>query len=81
MNDDLFPPQFWRNHAIRTHLTTLLGNAQLLRRRITRSAELTPPERDPLLKKVTAMEQATRELQRDLEPQFIPPSETDPRTS
>jgi len=76
MTDAPHPPYARHLHAIRNHLTTLMGNAQLLRRRITRTTDVTPPERDPLLGRVMAIERATRELQNELAPPESPPSAT-----
>lgn len=56
-------------HIRPTHLTTILGNAQLLRCRITRSRTLTPSERDNPLRAITVIDRAAISLQRDLEPE------------
>ena len=51
-------------HTRCNHLTTILGNAQMLRRRITRSTGLVQVEREILLQEIAALEQAVGALKR-----------------
>lgn len=59
-------------HLRLMHLTTILGNAQLLRRWAVRSTSLTDTERETVLRQEVAIEQAVRALQHALEPHDFP---------
>lgn len=60
-------------HRRLAHLSIILGNAQLLHRRIMRSPTITPSEGDGLLRSITAIEEAAKTLHQDL-------TEPSPRT-
>ena len=76
MITDLGPAGSRLTHTVRNHLTTLLGHAQLLRRRISRTPQLTEPEREQFLGQVAAIERATHDLQVDLDAARSRTSET-----
>lgn len=71
MDDD---GAFQPDHGALLHLTTILGNAQMLRRRITRAPDLSSQEQERLLHEIAAIERAARELQREQE-RRSPPDE------
>jgi hypothetical protein len=53
-------------HRHLNQLTTILGNAQLLERRVTRSPTLAPAECEGFLRAISAIEQAAKVLHREL---------------
>lgn len=54
------------DHLCVTHLTTILGNAQMLQRRIARATSHTASEQIILVQELLAIEQALRALQTPL---------------
>jgi hypothetical protein len=60
-------------HIRLTHLTTILGNAQLLQRWAVRASSLTDSEREAILRQASAIAEATRALHHALEPPASPP--------
>lgn len=67
MDDDrlLDPPYSWHDRAHLTHLTTIVGHVQLLRRWVTRTESLTASEHESALRHITAIEQASWALYRE----------------
>jgi hypothetical protein len=61
-------------HHRLSHLTTIMGNAQLVQRRLQHGHDLSPVERERVLRQLLAIERAARTLQhgetaRSCEPQ------------